>query len=82
MKKIIVAALLVLMSLGNIGYAQAVVMEPNGPLYGAQETHYKEHGHDRHRHHHRHKHYEHHDNDAEDIVKGIIIYGVVKEILD
>lgn len=94
MKKILSTLLIVFLLLGNICYAQNLRMDTDRNTYyvGANTEQYdsgglhnpKEYRHDRddrHRRHHRH--HDHDDHiDAGDIVAGIVIYEVVKEILD
>lgn len=98
MQRIVTICLIILFTLGNICYAQATGKHDRNNYYGisigrvdndAVRALAEQHGRDRrhHSHHKNRKHEKHHrnhdrDDNSGDIIKGIIILGIVKEILD
>lgn len=97
MKKILVACLIIIFSMGNICFAQNAngandhnaYYINDGRVYqdadrSSTELSSRDRNNKHHKHHKNHKHHKHHDDDdhGKDIIKGIIILGVLKEILD
>lgn len=92
MKKVIIICILIIFALGNVCYAHSAGNDGDCNTYfiGAEKAAYHDmggpeeqcggHGHRHHRHHRHHR--DHDDDDCEDIIKGIIILGIVKEVLD
>lgn len=87
MKRILALLLVSLLLLGNIGYAQGISGSVAGDAYSPNYVQLSSRGHHNGRERDRHERYErrdrHHDEiDAGDILAGIVLYEVVKEIVD